>query len=287
MKKTKKNFLILLDLDGTTLRNDGIRIHPQNIKTIQKLKKQGHTICICSGRPIRSSLNAYRQLRLETLLVSNNGALIVQPVQYDFIVKKISSVDKNVLKEIINNENIMKQVKSVLVEMDNTPYMSSLSDILYEEFHVGEARVVHVGDLNKMIFSKNNELKEISCVLIETHETWNVLEITSFLEQYVQNNLITYRLWPKIGKLSMVIDITNKLANKAEAGKFLCEYYQINPENVIAFGDSSNDYEMIKWAQYGIKMKNSMQILENIGTDFTELDNDNGGVSQYLEKFFK
>lgn len=46
-----KKRLILIDLDGTTLMNDGKTIHPKTQEVIKKAVNVGHKVCIITGPP--------------------------------------------------------------------------------------------------------------------------------------------------------------------------------------------------------------------------------------------
>ena len=54
----------------------------------------------------------------------------------------------------------------------------------------------------------------------------------------------------------------------------------------MAFGDSGNDYKMLKYVAYPVAMKDSYMSemgIENV----TEYSNDESGVARYLKKFFE
>ena len=47
-----KKFLFLIDLDGTLLKDSATsEISPQDRKAIEVLQKQGHIVCLATGRP--------------------------------------------------------------------------------------------------------------------------------------------------------------------------------------------------------------------------------------------
>lgn len=54
--------LIVLDLDGTVLKDDKTISH-RTKKVILKAKEQGHKVMIATGRPFRSSEMYYRELQ--------------------------------------------------------------------------------------------------------------------------------------------------------------------------------------------------------------------------------
>lgn len=66
----------------------------------------------------------------------------------------------------------------------------------------------------------------------------------------------------------------------------IAKSYNIPKENVIAFGDEANDYEMIQYAGHGVVMKNGVDSLKEISNDITSYTNHENGLAQYLKKYF-
>ena len=60
---------------------------------------------------------------------------------------------------------------------------------------------------------------------------------------------------------------------------------EINPKEIMAFGDSGNDYKMLKFVGHPVAMKDSFMAKRDFEnkTDFT---NDESGVAKYLQKYF-
>ncbi len=82
--------------------------------------------------------------------------------------------------------------------------------------------------------------------------------------------LIAYwKLGPKVCKRPLGLE---RLAN----------YYHIDRQNVIAFGDEHNDNEMIEYAGTGVAMRNATDQLKAIADDVTDLNNDQDGMADYL-----
>ncbi len=59
---------------------------------------------------------------------------------------------------------------------------------------------------------------------------------------------------------------------------------KINTNDVIAFGDTSNDNEMLKAAGWGVCMKNGSNDTKAIADDITDFTCDEDGLGRYLEK---
>lgn len=59
-------------------------------------------------------------------------------------------------------------------------------------------------------------------------------------------------------------DVIELAASKSEGLKRLCTYYGISMDNTVAFGDSMNDYEIIRDAGIGVAMGNSIEELKAV-----------------------
>lgn len=59
-------------------------------------------------------------------------------------------------------------------------------------------------------------------------------------------------------------DVIEKEASKAEGLKRLCSYYGVPMSDTVAFGDSMNDYEIVRDAGIGVAMGNSVEELKQV-----------------------
>lgn len=72
--------------------------------------------------------------------------------------------------------------------------------------------------------------------------------------------------------------------SKATGIRRLMEYLHIPLENTYAFGDSMNDYEMLKYVKYGVAMGNAEEAFKREMNYVTE-DYDKGGIALALQRF--
>ncbi|MEY8336785.1 HAD family hydrolase [Lachnospiraceae bacterium 62-35] len=72
-------------------------------------------------------------------------------------------------------------------------------------------------------------------------------------------------------------DIIEKTASKAMGLVRLCEYFQIPLSETVAFGDSMNDYEILKEAGIGVAMGNALEELKS-AADYVTADIGDDGV---------
>ena len=64
----------------------------------------------------------------------------------------------------------------------------------------------------------------------------------------------------------------------------MIKYLDIPWENTYAFGDSMNDYEMLKYVNYGVAMGNASEKLKK-EVKYTTEDYDKGGIKNASERF--
>ena len=79
-------------------------------------------------------------------------------------------------------------------------------------------------------------------------------------------------------------DIVEQEASKARGLLRICEYYGIGVEHTVAFGDSMNDYEVVKEAGVGIAMGNAVEALKMVA-DYVTDDIDRDGVWKACRHF--
>ena len=72
-------------------------------------------------------------------------------------------------------------------------------------------------------------------------------------------------------------------SHKWNAIKAVSDFYNINTDMLVAFGDDKNDLEMIKNCGIGVAVKNALDEVKNVAKYICETNN-NDGVAKWLEK---
>ena len=82
------------------------------------------------------------------------------------------------------------------------------------------------------------------------------------------------------------VEIFNKKVDKYNAIREIAEKENIEPQDIISFGDGLNDIEMIKRSGVGVAMGNALpEVKEN--AKFITLSNDEDGIKYFLEDYFR
>ena len=83
----------------------------------------------------------------------------------------------------------------------------------------------------------------------------------------------------------ILYEVLNKEVNKGLVLKRVLKTYGISPEECVAFGDATNDIEMLRAVKYGVAMGNATREVK-ASVDYVTDTNDNNGVAKFLKKFF-
>ncbi len=263
-----EKYLIVLDLDGTLL-NSNQKITSDTLKCLKNLKKIGHKIILASGRPLKSILEYYELLELDTPIIAyNGGAIYGMNTNFKTYEQTYDLEDVLYCYNKLGKENLL----NVMCETSTHVYLLK-DDKTFDKWFLREGLTIVEGDLN-------NTLKEDPLSMIFYLEDKN-MSLLMKQTKHLKNDA-KMRMWSG-GKFA---EVYYPKYNKLHAVENIASYYNIDKNHIIAFGDAGNDIELIKELKYGIAMKNSAEELLLIAKNVTKFDNDNDGIAHYLNEFF-
>lgn len=202
--------LIIVDLDGTILNNDFCTLNPKNKKVLQELQKQGHKICIATGRNYLSALPFYQEIDLDTFLITYNGAYINNPKQIKQEKMVINPMANATIENILNEEIIKENLLNVMVDSIDRTTISTSDDTYYQNiFFNGNSYVK--GEVLKNLAGK--DCLQLVLELPNNEKTIN--EVLATLRNKYRSAIAFY--------------CGNKLEAESEGGKILVP----NPEKMI------------------------------------------------------
>ena len=104
-----------------------------------------------------------------------------------------------------------------------------------------------------------------------------VPEVRKFVEERKSND------WVLVQTQKTVLEFVRPETSKGHTLQRICEMESIALSDVMAFGDSENDEEMLRIC-HGICLKDGMESTKQIAEDITDLDCVDGGLGDYLFK---
>ena len=268
--------LISFDLDGTFLKDDKT-IPPENLEAIEKAAAAGVYIVPSSGRIFPGMPEELKQAEYIRYYICANGSSV-----YD---KKTGEV---IARAEITPETALRLAQymdtlPVIYDcyQDDMGYMTKeMYDVLQDWAYTPAMGVYMkrirkpVPDLKKMIEERNRPVMKMQMHFHDLAERDRQLERLP-------------KLFPELIATSSIannIEINSAYATKGQAVKTLCAHLGIDLKEVIAFGDGTNDIDMIRVAGLGVAMENGEKaVLE--AADMTAENNNDGGVAKVIKKF--
>jgi len=283
-KANEENWLITIDLDGTTIgkKSDDNMVYeiPEiNKLAIKKLKELGHHVAIVTGRPWRLTKEIYELLEINTIVVNHNGAFIHRPLEAGFRSIR-TGMNRKLVQEVLNTKILKDATMNAMIDFDESSWI--LND--YDEGFLAQFHVIKDRELRKFTLQEDMHEDPFSVAVRIDKKNNNTDEIITHLRRY-WGKAFSFRYW-NTGENSYSLEINPASASKGTALKVIASYYNIPMNRTIAFGDGLNDIQMIQEATMGIAMKNGVPILKEIADDITYKTNEEGGVGDYLNRFF-
>ena len=275
--------LIAVDLDGTLL-NDEKRISHENNDMIQRAIENNILVTISTGRSYVSGHKFIDELNLQNTLISfQNGSLIFKrtngsneivykfgiPSIYAFRIEELIKKKFNNIKIIVFN-NYFSEPDMYINQKNETPYYKYYSNNSY--------RIRYVNKPSDYI--KNSMIPEIA---LEGKES----EINDLLKCLgVPNNDIKVVKNDDIDEHAYY-ELVSHEATKEKAIYHICNYYNIDLDEVAFIGDNYNDMEVLKSVKYSFCMANAPDDVKNISKYISKKSNDESGVAELIQRIIQ
>lgn len=264
--------LIALDLDGTTLNSDNV-LTEKTKESLIKAAEQGIEIVPVTGRCYYSLPKEIKQLgecNCIRYVITSNGAEIRDLKQGDILYDNY--IDESGVKEI--KSALKKSNRMVEVYVKGKAYIER-SD--YEKIRKGEVSYRN----REYVLETRSPVRGVKQLLdVHSHRIEKVavyfspnISLHKIEEEFIS---ITNARVTSSGKNTL--EFIGKNCNKAKTLKQLCGMLEIEFSEIMAFGDSFNDFEMLELVGISVAMGNAeTQIKEN--ASYITATNDCDGVA--------
>ncbi|MDD3647636.1 MAG: HAD family hydrolase [Candidatus Dojkabacteria bacterium] len=225
-KKDNKYKLVVFDIDGV-LNEHGGNIQRQSKKAIDLLRDRNVRIGYASGKHawyIQGGLVWSGLLQKDTVIVAENGGVIYEP---------------NLRKTYLEDKYI-----------DDVKLLRSVFYNLYSK---------REGFLNFAGQTVWEEPKETLFCLYPS-EKEDIKKLAGLLQEIVDINRLSLYLVENPDS----VDVLQKGINKATGLKHICKWFGIEMKDIVAFGDSLNDLEMMREAGFSITLENGLRKIKNL-----------------------
>lgn len=253
-KPSKKKRIVSFDLDMTLLDHKTWKIPDSAMKALELLRKDS-VIAIGSGRNMDHDMSVvYRDMIMPDAVIHMNGTRVV--------------AEGNVLFEHLMDKERLR----TLLEYGDAHGISLGVSQEGKDYYIHPEGVVRMDRLRWGVSERN------------FMDGWELLDMPVRTLVYIGGPEGARELEAHFPEFkfpmfsgNMGADVVEQEASKAEGLKRLCQYYDIGLEQTVAFGDSMNDYEIVREAGIGIAMGNSVEELKAVA-DYVADDIDRDGV---------
>ncbi len=277
-KSMKK--IIVFDLDGTLFCQDK-KIDEETILKILSLQKNGIQVGIATGRFYNELDGIINELKLKEFggfVLSSNGLEV-----HDFLNgkdKTFLKIDADQVKEFIN----------ISLRYHLIPYVYENGQ--YHMFGVHEFSLLQ--KMVSMIPSDFHYIKSVRELVLERDVDLHSLlydkicfagtpyHIQRF-ERFILKNYVGFRFYPVNAHCT---ELVHNEVGKLEATKYICSTRNRSLEDVLFFGDSGNDVDLLRECGLGVAMKNGMKETKKVADHISNFTNRHQGVLDMLNRFY-
>lgn len=255
--------LLAIDIDGTLL-TDEYSMTERTKTAIINIKKRGVKVILATGRGPKSCFQIMNELDLNDPIITHNGAVIFDPVA----------------KQISLEIGFKAEELSPVIQYSRQAGIHFDLCTAFDMYHEGATQEVEA------IYKKFNvtpTLVEDSCLLVEQIVKFTLFGDEKKLNQAMEELLPQFPEWSIIRSGETFIDVIHPQATKGSALKHLIQELEIDPKNIVAFGNYFNDLEMLQLAGLGVAMANSPSQIKK-SADRVTASNNEDGVAMIVEE---
>jgi 5-amino-6-(5-phospho-D-ribitylamino)uracil phosphatase len=251
-----KRWLVALDVDGTTMREDGV-VTETVVAALRDAEAAGHEVMLSTGRSEGMTVPLLETLGIRPkYLVCANGALT--------LARRADGSYERVHVERFDPSEVLQTVHGALANAafgveDETGHFLLSGDFPDDTMTVAGDRV----DFEQLLGVQATRVVVIS----PGHDTEDFLQVVEQMGLHKVSYSVGWTSW---------LDIAPEGVTKATAMERVREWLDIPRSRVFAAGDGRNDIDMLRWASTsgrGVVMGQAPDDVVEAGNELT------GGVS--------
>ena len=268
MKQFDRIRFIVCDVDGTLYDWDRI-LSPRTIDVINTLHERGYAFGIASGRPYEELVEYAQRWGFPfqfDVLIGQNGAELYSLKQdrlHEYYKLKPEKLKKacEIMEQFECNPFMYWHQKLLCVKVD---------DMILKSSRTSEREIVTADDISALYAEENVKIMfRMSEEETARAEAWlNAHPDSDFNALKTQSTLIEF-MDPRISK-------GFALEQLRDMGEF-------ELEEIMAFGDTTNDNSMLETAGWGVCLANGSDDTKAIADDITRFDCKHDGFADYIE----
>lgn len=274
--------MFVYDMDGTLLTTKN-KVHPYTQQVILEAQRQKHINVIATGRGLQKVLPLINDGTIKgiSFLVCSNGALI-----YDLKKQKATILGK-VSPDVYNDLEKFAVENELIISVDTEKFSGSwIPSTQGNDFPywVTSTQIMDMDlvnrctkeELRKLVFSKDAVITQIAIRNPKSTAENNTKIVKDFIG-LGHNVCLTNSIYTDVNPLGISkYNGIKKLLFKTFTFKW----------NLVTFGDSGNDKEMLQQAKLGFAVGNATQEAKESASEVIG-DHNTGAIGETVKRFLK
>lgn len=258
--------LIVSDLDDTLL-DDHCRISGRTKEVIRQAREKGVFFTFATGRMYRSALPFAIDLDMDVPLITYQGALVKTSVTKEVLYYR--PLPRELARAVVAAGE--KAGLSMNVYLDDNLFIHRMTEEIREYCRLARVPYEEVENLTDIL--DRDPMKVLFIGEVEVLDRlWGELDRKFGHDVYITKSKPHY------------LEFTHPQGTKGHGINALAQALGIRKEEIIAFGDSFNDLELLRAAGFAVAMGNARPELKK-EADYVTGTNNEDGVAEAIEKF--
>lgn len=257
---------IFSDMDGTLLHSDK-SLPKQLFPLLEELQKQDICFGIASGRQYYNLYDQFREYSDQMLFIAENGAVMFEGKKCIYH----NEIAYEALRAPVMRIRQMKDAWCVLCGIQNA-YIENSNAEFVENCRMYYRNLQLVDDVLEA--ARNDIICKISVYDAIDSDTHTKAYLSGHVESF--HMVLSGKHW---------VDLTNPNVNKGSALAYLKKLKNIEKQNIIAFGDFMNDYEMLEECGESYAPSNAHPEILRLAKYHIPSNDDDGVIQTIKERF--
>lgn len=269
--------LLAVNIDGTLLQSNG-RLNKSTKEAIDYVHQKGVHVALVTSRNYHSAKKVAKALKINPMMVAQQGAFVGASVEKPIMVKRIS-----------------EELTVELVQMLEKTTCQIL--LIHEKYSLGNRVNLPDNLLGKSVMYLNdqniyaqNYVDDISEELIDQPMAPTKMDVI-FPEKSDQNDMLKLmkKMFPEVDVIlypGHKMTIVPKGVSKWSGVLYLADHLEVRRTEIVSIGDGLDDMEMIAGSGLGVAMGNADEEVRKVAKWVTR-SNDQDGVAYMLREFFR
>lgn len=256
------------DMDDTLL-DENLQISEENMAALSYAHSKGVKIVLATGRatnslmPYAKSFPFYSQ---DDFFISYNGAIA-------------GKTDGSILLKNTHKNPVYSALIDIgrLYGVDIQTYLED--EFIVERYTQLTEKYEHTCGIKAVQLSDLKDKKESLKILYNCHDVPLLEKLKKNIEEEFKDQVNVFFSKPTF------LEVLPGNASKGTALAEIARQLLVNPQEIIAIGDSQNDLSMVQLAGMGVCVQNGRESVKRAATYITQQDHNHHAVAEVIYKF--